>query len=698
MANPALGSLLKRSIIAFIVGLTVSIPASYILLSPTRGGGEAVDFPEVGPVAAVTVEVERGIKQGEGAGPEGSELLLAIARMVSEAGYLEQRAAPLPVIPVQGYYEGATARPLGVVGTNVQVEGVDEGDVADISEDGRLVAVARGYKVLVYDLEAGGAAASIEGPGGRVEALAFVENRLLAIVWGGLRGSEPGFIPFYVELWLVDLEDPAKPRVVEAHKVSGSYVALRVEGGDILLVTDATPEPRAPAMPWLGSEPLTDESLAVLDPLPLRLVQVTLIKPGSGAESIVTATGRGVRVVAGDGVLALAWSTPYSPSRLEQILLEAASEAGISYERPTREAGGPIRLARLLAALTAPRGYETADSITGRLAEKVRYAIEPYTTIAFIGYEGGLRLLGTAEVRGVLLDQFALHPLGNGLFVAATTVFEPVVFKPGVYPLLAAAEEPTPVTVIIEGGEAPSRTFTVGEAGLSSPLLRVYAVALAPVFYGEPVYNSVYVVSADGRIVGSLEGFGEGLRLRAARLVEDVLYIVAYTSIDPVYVIDIADPENPELLAALYMPGWSEYLHYLGGGLLLGVGYTDDFKNRIVLIDVSNPSNPVLIDEAVVSGVRLAIAEDEYHAFNFDPETRRAYFIAINHLGYGIGVLAVEASNDGLKLVKLIEAFGAMRVFAAGDKLVIAAWDYIALYDRETLEPIAKLLQEDNKG
>ncbi|MEP7067936.1 MAG: beta-propeller domain-containing protein [Usitatibacter sp.] len=60
--------------------------------------------------------------------------------------------------------------------------------------------------------------------------------------------------------------------------------------------------------------------------------------------------------------------------------------------------------------------------------------------------------------------------------------------------------------------------------------------------------------------------------LYGTRFVGDRLYAVSFKKIDPLYVVDIADASDPKITGALSVPGFSDYLHPLPNGLLLGFG------------------------------------------------------------------------------------------------------------------------------
>lgn len=53
----------------------------------------------------------------------------------------------------------------------------------------------------------------------------------------------------------------------------------------------------------------------------------------------------------------------------------------------------------------------------------------------------------------------------------------------------------------------------------------------------------------------------------------DTGYFVTYRQVDPLFSVDLSDPENPKILGELKIPGFSEYLHPYGDGKLLGIGW-----------------------------------------------------------------------------------------------------------------------------
>ena len=117
--------------------------------------------------------------------------------------------------------------------------------------------------------------------------------------------------------------------------------------------------------------------------------------------------------------------------------------------------------------------------------------------------------------------------------------------------------------------------------------------------------------------------------LYSTRFVGDRLYAVTFKQIDPLYVVDLADPATLRIAGALTMPGFATYLHPLENGLLLGFGkeavpasFSADGNFAwyqglmLALYDVSDPANPREIQRATWGkrGSDSAALRD-HHAF-----------------------------------------------------------------------------------
>ncbi|MGZ5060605.1 MAG: beta-propeller domain-containing protein [Usitatibacter sp.] len=119
--------------------------------------------------------------------------------------------------------------------------------------------------------------------------------------------------------------------------------------------------------------------------------------------------------------------------------------------------------------------------------------------------------------------------------------------------------------------------------------------------------------------------------LYGTRFVDDRLYAVTFKKVDPLYVVDLANASDPRIVGALEIPGFSEYLHPLPNGLLLGFGKdslpadTVGDANfvwyqglQLTLFDVGNVGAPREIQRVVMGkrGSDSALMRD-HHAFSF---------------------------------------------------------------------------------
>ncbi|MFT4823572.1 MAG: hypothetical protein ACI9J0_001489 [Cryomorphaceae bacterium] len=93
----------------------------------------------------------------------------------------------------------------------------------------------------------------------------------------------------------------------------------------------------------------------------------------------------------------------------------------------------------------------------------------------------------------------------------------------------------------------------------------------------------------------------------SARFVGDRAYVVTFRVIDPLYVIDLRNPEDPQITGELEIPGFSTLLQPVGENLLLGVGHDVPVTGeniiqgvKLALFDVGNISAPVSLGEVVI--------------------------------------------------------------------------------------------------
>lgn len=119
---------------------------------------------------------------------------------------------------------------------------------------------------------------------------------------------------------------------------------------------------------------------------------------------------------------------------------------------------------------------------------------------------------------------------------------------------------------------------------------------------GAATSNDVYVLNASLGIVGSVTGLAPGEDIYSVRFMGDRCYMVTFKKVDPLFTIDLADPENPKVLGKLKVPGYSDYLHPYDENTLIGIGKESVEAEegnfawyqgvKISLFDVSDVENP----------------------------------------------------------------------------------------------------------
>jgi len=84
--------------------------------------------------------------------------------------------------------------------------------------------------------------------------------------------------------------------------------------------------------------------------------------------------------------------------------------------------------------------------------------------------------------------------------------------------------------------------------------------------------NHVYVLDMNLNVVGKLEDLAPGETIYSARFLGDRCYLVTFRKVDPLFVIDLKNPDNPEVLGKLKITGYSDYLHPYDENHIIGIG------------------------------------------------------------------------------------------------------------------------------
>lgn len=202
-------------------------------------------------------------------------------------------------------------------------------------------------------------------------------------------------------------------------------------------------------------------------------------------------------------------------------------------------------------------------------------------------------------------------------------------------------------------------------------------------------------------VAGSLRNIGVDEDLYATRFNGDWGYLVTFRQIDPLWVIDLSNPENPVLCGDLEVPGFSTYLHPIDGNRLIGIGRTGPNNNdaiKLSLFDVSNANNPIAIDEETEGYGSEALYE--HRAFRYIDDLG-LLAVPIEQSGTS-GLFLYQVSNTGLQQVATIHHHGMSfedsientslrRAYRVGNHLYTFSYAGVSVTDLSTFDAVGMI-------
>ncbi|HHX78319.1 MAG TPA: hypothetical protein GX695_01015 [Acholeplasmataceae bacterium] len=183
------------------------------------------------------------------------------------------------------------------------------------------------------------------------------------------------------------------------------------------------------------------------------------------------------------------------------------------------------------------------------------------------------------------------------------------------------------------------------------------------------VKNRLYVLkdnyeTKELEVIGSItEDLGkEGETVKSVRFNQDVVYVVTFLQIDPLYTIDLSNPKNPTFISDIEELGFNTYLHKWKDNGLVGFGFSAN-------------------DEGVTNGLKIS-AYDTDNSLLLDN-----YTMLYNQLGSKNSYFYSEASYNPKALMisadKGIIAFPITGWYyndSNDDNYVNSSWTYISQY------------------
>lgn len=173
--------------------------------------------------------------------------------------------------------------------------------------------------------------------------------------------------------------------------------------------------------------------------------------------------------------------------------------------------------------------------------------------------------------------------------------------------------------------------------------------------------SHVSVLSQKGQwleVVGSVGDMAPNESIMSTRFVGNRGYVVTFRQVDPLFVIDLANPVAPAVLGELKIPGFSEYMQPIDATHLLTIGRAADATTgrtkglALQIFDVSDAKNPRQTQYFEYTGSEYGSSDAEYDhkAFTWFPEKG---LLAFPYYAYGSGINGSYGFRSSLEVFRV---------------------------------------------
>lgn len=524
------------------------------------------------------------------------------------------------ITPVRLTQAFASSTNDGTLQTNVQVEGVDEADL--IETDGNYLYIIADKTLVI--VEAG------EGDNLRVVSRLALDGRPIGMYLSGDRlaiVSENGgwsdgefssglvnfiwlgnYPPEKTTVTLLDIADKSSPKLVQKTEMDGRLVTSRVVDGQLRLVVDNT----------------------FKLPMPIaRKVEGGATEPASKDGEVYPIPG-----VVGDALLMRMWY-PYGSNGAYEYESEEEYIARVKAEI----LGSLLPKIRSLA-LDGTVIDESPLIEASELFHSGNRLDRSITTIATFDLTSNEA--GPADTLSLINSGAAqVYATTEGLYLFSQRNWN---FQVGIWAGDQIRNPQTHVWKFAFDGESHDIDL-VAKGSFDGQVLNQFAadehegylrVVTTDPNWGAGLGQSVLVFAQNGRkleIVGRVDNIAPTETLYSVQFAGDRAYFVTFRTIDPLFVVDLSVPTNPQLKGELHIPGYSDHLQIIDENHLLAIGRDADEQTglfeelQVSIFDVSDLENPVLVDRysfaggrstaTPVTGDRWARGDGDHHALGY---------------------------------------------------------------------------------
>ncbi|MCY2953495.1 MAG: beta-propeller domain-containing protein [Planctomycetota bacterium] len=563
--------------------------------------------------------------------------------------------------------------------TNTQEQGVDEADL--VKTDGQYLYMLSGSELIIMDAlpadqtriisrtTIDGTTQGIYLSGNKITVLSQIYNYVQATDqtgggWAHLAAdyyvASPTRTNSQVKLTILNVADPAKPVAVEETKFDGTLSESRMIGGRLYLVLDNDIPAPVPLQTKGEEEVEVTKYRDVEQPKPTppsdewEVVETT---HGWYMQLKPTATPPADSLPADTGTLAVMppvisvsspWYDPIPPGAqwFPKYKTESYTETVTrQYWQTETEEAYRARLEPLSIEDLFPGYTDTLIAADGTKQESKGHLVDPsslYTSTRNADDAGSLFSVVLVNLKDNAPAQVAstsvvgwsgtVYASTDSLYVTRTSWRSTMGSWQGetYTDIYKFALNPDSVPFVATG-DVPGSIINQFAMDDENGYFRIATTSNA----ANGTENNVFVlkqIDDNLSITGGAVGLAFSERIFSARFVGNRAYLVTFRQTDPLFTIDLSNPEQPQVKGQLKVPGFSSYLHPIDDNLVIGVGRdatdTGTVKGvKLSLFDVSDLSHPTQLgiykfesNDSMWRGGNFSAAEWDHHAFSYFPE------------------------------------------------------------------------------
>lgn len=566
-----------------------------------------------------------------------------------------------------------SATPRDHSDTNVQVAGIDEGDIIEFDSD--YVYVLTDKELVIVDAwpaeEAKVASrVKIEGhplaeflSGDRLTVISQLGGEYFPVAGGPLIDIGPAFpyrlTPSTTLVTVIDVSQRSAPMIVQTTSMEGGYVDSRAVGDFVYVLVNNQEAVAPPPLVITDGDPAEPPVFpsGVYETREAYLARVTA-NPGEMVAAALpnyTAYGPDGKVVR-TGLL----NEPegiYRPldddarSLISVVSFNIHSdEPGLAATAAVYTTGASTLYASLENFYVFDHDYSPEDGAQTRI---MKFDWDPAS--------GGIDFAASTTVAGSIVNQFSADEFDGYLRIATT----------------------------------------IDNRGAGN--------------WSDRAANQLFVLQEDQGVfefVGSLQNLALDESIKSIRFTGDQAFVTTFRTIDPLFGLDLTDPANPRALGHLTLPGFATYMQFIDATHLLTVGQNTPAgvggPTQVALYDVSDITHPRRIDEYTFERFSTSEAQVDHHAFGYFAvhgllaiPTSRTFIERVDEDGDGYRETRKTVREDELSVLTIDVNAGSSAIALTGEiphDTAVRRSGYIDAYLYSASGDSVKVVRADDPG